>query len=81
MVRLKRLERQTRAMAEGVSNSCSERPWPKKSRPSMPRSSAVTLSSTRGGMSSGLIELARLTMRAGLISKPSKAAGCAAPLK
>ena len=34
-----------------------------------------------GGMASGSIDLARLTMRAGLIVSPSKAAGWAAPLR
>ena len=66
---------------EGVSKSCSESPWPKKSRPSLPSSSAVTLMRTCGGMSSALIELARLTMRAMLRFMRSKAAGCAAALK
>jgi hypothetical protein len=68
-------------MAEGVSKSCSERPSPKKSTPSVPGISSSTAISTRGGIASAAIELARLTMRARLILWPSKAAGCAALLK
>ena len=41
----------------------------------------VTAMRTSGGMASGLIDWARLTMRAGLIVQPSKAAGWASPLR
>ena len=63
----------------GVSKSCSERPSPKKSTPGCPRSSSSTARRTCGGMASAATALARLTMRAALISVPAKAAGWAAP--
>ena len=65
-------------MAEGVSKRCSDSP---ASPAEVENASLSTASRTIGGIVSAVIAAARPTIRSGTSRSPSKAAGCAAPVK